>query len=170
MLCPFPLPALRSLGEGGSFIEGEGIQLCRVRLTPPIVIPAKPVLSKVEGAGIQMPSFTGEVIFAQIRKLALDTRQPFMNRVRFFAPTVDVLSKCIMAPRYTLNIPHNTPYEIRSCYWGIPACRRHYHSLSILWSRRQVKIRSIASCQMSVVRCLKSDVGSRKSGRPFMSF
>ena len=29
-----------------------------------IVIPAK--------AGIQMPSFTGEVIFAQIRKLTLD--------------------------------------------------------------------------------------------------
>ncbi len=63
---PPALPALRSLGQGGSFIEGvegEGIQICRVGLAPPIVIPAK--------AGIQMPYFTGEVIFAQIQKLPL---------------------------------------------------------------------------------------------------
>jgi len=65
MLCSSPaLPALRNLGEGGSFIEGvecAGIQLCRVGLAPPIVIPAK--------AGIQMPSLTGLVIFAQTPKL-----------------------------------------------------------------------------------------------------
>jgi len=36
------------------------------------VIPAKPVLSKVEGAEIQMPSFTGELIFALIPIFALD--------------------------------------------------------------------------------------------------
>ena len=49
MLCLSPaLLAPRSLVEGASFIEG------------------------VEGAGIQMPSFTGEVILAQIRKRALD--------------------------------------------------------------------------------------------------
>ena len=62
-LMPCPSPALRRLGEGGSFserVEGAGIQLCRVGLAPPIVIPAKPVLSKVEGAGIQIPSFTNE--------------------------------------------------------------------------------------------------------------
>jgi hypothetical protein len=44
-------------------------------LNRPFVIPAEPVLSKVEGAGIQIPSFTGEVIFAQIRKRALDIGQ-----------------------------------------------------------------------------------------------
>jgi len=86
MLCPFPvlhhlifplcfvlpLSALRSLGEGGSFIEGvkrAGIQICRVGLAPPIVIPAK--------AGIQIPYFTGEVISAQIRIFALDIGPQF---------------------------------------------------------------------------------------------
>jgi len=53
-----------------------------VGLAPPIVIPAKPVLSKVEGAGIQMPYFTGEIIFAQIQKLPL-ALSAHNNPVRF---------------------------------------------------------------------------------------
>jgi len=48
-----------------------------VGLAPPIVIPAKLVLSKVEGAGIRIPYFTGEEIFAQILKLALDIGPQF---------------------------------------------------------------------------------------------